>query len=203
MIPDRQGGDQVIELGVVVILGMTAVMAVGADPRAVAYLAVAAVTPALIRHDLVSRRLPNVLVGLAAGGLVTTSVVVATEQGPVAAAMPWAWAGLWFVVGFALAVGGLLGMGDVKLGAVLVGTAAPSGAVAVGTLVAAAGVVGLVAAVGSRAYEALDRRQDRRLASQSAPSEVPDPHRGGRGVPFGPCLLLAFWSVTVGTVVTV
>jgi Flp pilus assembly protein protease CpaA len=229
--------DHVLELGVAAVLSALAASVLGtgtgtgtgAGSGAVAgegawglaVFAAAAVTPALIRHDLRTRRLPNALVGILAAALVASSVIRGVHQGPYAALAPWGWASLWFVAGFALAVGGMLGMGDVKLGAVLVGVIAPWGGMAVGALVGGAGVLGLATAVGMSVTGRLRSRRepdpepvlvpsgrgDRdgghvsgRLVTGSPPLAANSSARAAPrdpGVPFGPCLLVSFWSLAV------
>ena len=167
--------DRVLELGAIVLLGGLAVTVAPDAGAQVSFLAVAAVTPALVRHDLAVRRLPNPLVGLLAAAFVVGGVIRLIDSGLLSASIPFGWAALWFAVAFALAVGGAFGMGDVKLGATLVGIVAPWGGIAVGALVAGAGVIGLIVAA-----TALLARGSR-----------------SRGVPFGPCLLASFWALSV------
>jgi Flp pilus assembly protein protease CpaA len=233
--------DHVLELGIVAVLSAlpasasASVSGIGTDTVAgegawgLAVFAAAAVTPALIRHDLLTRRLPNALVGILAAALVASSVIRGVQQGPFAALAPWGWAALCFVAGFALAVGGMLGMGDVKLGAVLVGAIAPWGGMAVGALVGGAGALGLVTAAGM--FVAGRLRTPRELEPgpvpvlEPVPQPVPEASRDrdvghvsrqlvadspplaaissartashDPGVPFGPCLLVSFWSLVV------
>lgn len=168
--------DRVLELGAVVLLGGLAVTVAPDVGAQISFLAVAAVTPALVRHDLAVRRLPNPLVGLLATAFVVGSTLRGVDSGLLSASIPFGWAALWFAVAFALAVGGAFGMGDVKLGAALVGIAAPWGGIAVGALVAGAGVIGLIV-VAATALRARGSRS--------------------RGVPFGPCLLASFWALSV------
>jgi Flp pilus assembly protein protease CpaA len=233
--------DHVLELGIVAVLSALAASAsasvsgtgtgtgavTGQGAWGLAVFTAAAVTPALIRHDLLTRRLPNVLVGILAAALVASSVIRGVHQGPFAALAPWGWAALWFVAGVALAVGGMLGMGDVKLGAVLVGAIAPWGGLAVGALVGGAGALGLATAAGMFVARRLRRRREiepvpvpvavpqpvpersrdrdeghvsRRLVPDSPPLAAISNARAAShdpGVPFGPCLLVSFWSLVV------
>jgi Flp pilus assembly protein protease CpaA len=235
--------DHVLELGVAAVLSALAASVLGtgtgtgtgAGSGAVAgegawglaVFAAAAVTPALIRHDLLTRRLPNALVGILAAALVASSVIRGVQQGPFAALAPWGWAALCFVAGFALAVGGMLGMGDVKLGAVLVGAIAPWGGMAVGALVGGAGALGLATAAGMFVARRLRGRRELEPGPVPVPVPVPVPERSrdrdeghvsrrlvadsppraaissaraashDPGVPFGPCLLVSFWSLVV------
>ncbi len=130
----------------------------------------AAVTPALWATDVAERRLPNRLVlpgypvALGAAG----AVWVATGRAPVVALA----AGLaYFAFLFVLGLVGGLGMGDVKLGGVLglaAGMVAPAAAVAAPVLAFVLGGIGaLVTLVRGR---------------------------GGASIPFGPYMLVGFWS---------
>jgi leader peptidase (prepilin peptidase)/N-methyltransferase len=160
--------------------GMDAVTLVGC-------LGVAAVTPALVRYDVTRRRLPNVLVGVAAGAWTTALVLLVLRGEAGIAATSLGWFGVIAVVGLIAAVGGGLGMGDVKLGAVLTGLASPAGPTAVLCLWGIAGVLAVVLAGGGRTLSASRRR--RRGADRPAWS---------RGIPFGPCLLASYWTIVVG-----
>lgn len=150
-------------------------------------LGVAAVTPALVRIDVAQRRLPNVLVGVVAVAWVA-SIVLSLAQGDVVPAVR----SLGFVVvtalaGVAMALAGGMGMGDVKLGAVLTGLVSPWGGIA------ALGLWGLAGASGV-AWALIRTVRFRLRCAQSraeSTSVVAD-------VPFGPCLLGAYWAVVVG-----
>lgn len=222
------GRDRVLELGAVAALCVVASTRSSASDL-VAVMAVAAVTPALIRIDLVSRRLPNPLVGLAAAGLAVSTAMQAVEEGVGSALEPWAWAAGWSLATFVMAIAGALGMGDVKLGAVLVaaltgvtggaGAGAGAGAEAgvngggesaaavesVVLFLSIAGLLGL-AAVANRTLLSRERRRSRAIGSDAgagpaAPfqaSIVASPNLTPRaGIPFGPCLLVAFWTTIV------
>lgn len=112
-----------------IALAALAWVAIGPHVAAIPALYVAAVAPELTRIDLAEHRLPNRLVvpGLAVGVLAAAGSWATTGIPPlvplVAAA---AYGGLLFV----LALGGGMGMGDVKLAAVL-GLASPTVTVAI------------------------------------------------------------------------
>ena len=115
---------RVVEVLVSVALAVAAWLALGSVPAMVPALAVAAVTPALVRVDLAEHRLPNrmVIPALAAGGvglLLSSGVSGELPIIPLLAAL--IYAGLLFV----LALFGGMGMGDVKLAAAL-GLASPT-----------------------------------------------------------------------------
>lgn len=132
------------QLPLVVALGMLAWFAIGPHVAAIPALYVAAVAPELTRIDLAEQRLPN--------RLVVPGLVV----GVLAAAGSWATTGAFplvpFVAGaasggvlFVLALTGGMGMGDVKLAAVL-GLASPTVGIALASPVVAfvaGGVVSL------------------------------------------------------------
>lgn len=143
------------------------------DPALLVPLAL--VTPALVGHDLVERRLPNRLVaGAAAGVLVAWAAALASGRGAavldsvVAAALAAALLG-------ALALSGGLGMGDAKLGVVLVASAALLDPVGPGVLVVVSAVAGAATAAVVRRGPVADRR----------------------AVPLGPALLAGWWAVVV------
>lgn len=117
------------QLPIVAVLGVLAWVAIGPAVAAIPALYVAAVAPELTRIDLTQHRLPN--------RLVVPGLVV----GLLAAAGSWATAGVFplvplvAAVGYAgmlllFALGGGMGMGDVKLAAVL-GLASPTVPVAI------------------------------------------------------------------------
>lgn len=153
---------------------MMAVAVVVAIPEQFALLpalvALALVTPRLVMVDLREHRLPNRLVGYAALGVLISSLADwVMTGGPHLMAI-----GAGAVVGTLLLVASLLGglgMGDVKLGAVLAWTAAlidPSLAV---LLVVLAILVG-----GVQSAVVLVRTRD-----------------GRRNIAFGPALLAGYW----------
>lgn len=149
-------------------------------------LALALVTPPLVVVDVRRRRLPDRLVVVAALGLVVScgAVLVAGPGGAGAVLRASGTATATGVVLVALAASGGLGMGDVKLGAVLAGAAAlldPAG-----PLLAA-----LVTAVTGGACAAAVAVACRRRAARGA---LPGPPRSLR-VPYGPPLLLGWWAV--------
>ncbi len=143
-----------------------------ADLAAVtALLAVAAATPSLVRVDLAEHRLPNGIV-LAAAVPVLGAVALAAVEAPALAAGA-ALGGLGYgALLLALNLLGGMGMGDVKLGAVLG---------------AAAGLLGLPVAVAAVLTASLTGG----LASALL---LATRRAGGKdALPFGPFLLLGFW----------
>lgn len=105
-------------------LGMLAWLAIGPVVAAVPALYVAAVAPELARVDLAEQRLPNRLVipGLVVGLLAATGSWATTGEPPIVPLV--AGAGYGGVL-LLFALGGGMGMGDVKLAAVL-GLASPT-----------------------------------------------------------------------------
>lgn len=162
-----------VQLPLSAALGMLAWVAIGPQVAAIPALYVAAVAPELTRIDLAEHRLPNRLVvpGLVVGLLAAAGSWATTGQPPLVPVV----AGLAYGGGlFLLALFGGMGMGDVKLAAVL-GLASPTPAVAVASPLIAflvGGVVSLVVLV---------------LRG-----------RGSR-IPFGPFLLLGY-AGALGTV---
>jgi len=148
-------------------------------------LVLAVVTPPLVVTDLRERRLPNRLVAAAAFGLAASCAAVlasgdhgAASVGRAALAVLGGGGAL-----LVLALGGGVGMGDVKLGGVLAGAAAlvdPAG-VPLGALVA-----GLAGGIGAVVVAAGRRRGER------DPGLLPE---RPASVPYGPALLLGWWSV--------
>jgi leader peptidase (prepilin peptidase)/N-methyltransferase len=168
----------------------------------VGFLGVAAVTPALVRIDIVERRLPNVLVGVAAGAWGVSTALRVAGGDPAQAVTSVALALAATVLGLLAALAGGLGMGDVKLGAVL------TGLLSTGDLTALLGFWGLAGtlAIGVAGARTFGTRPRRSRSHPAVVSAAP-----GRGVPFGPCLLAAFWCVVasrwaaagIGGVVTI
>jgi leader peptidase (prepilin peptidase)/N-methyltransferase len=117
------------QLPVVLGLGLLAWFAVGPVVAAIPVLYVAAVAPELTRIDLAEHRLPNGLVvpGLLVGLLAGAGSWVTTGQPPL---VPLVAAVVYAGVLFLFALGGGMGMGDVKLAAVL-GLASPTATVAI------------------------------------------------------------------------
>lgn len=197
-LPERT---QAREAVAVAALSTVAVAATAATPHAdplagaganagavtlVGFLGVAAVTPALVRIDLAERRLPNVLVGVAAGAWGVSTALRVVGGDPAQAVTSLALALAAAVLGLLAALAGGLGMGDVKLGAVL------TGLLSTGDLTALLGFWGLagtlaIGVAGVRTFGTRSRRSRSHPAADSA--------RAGLGVPFGPCLLAAFWCV--------
>lgn len=159
-------------------LASTAVLQLGPEPRPVLLLLLwlAVVTPLLVRIDVAEHRLPNRIVLPPLAAAVPTVVFdAAMQQEPL-----WGPLGIGVGVGvvlYACAVFGGLGMGDVKLGALLglvVGCFGVSAAVLfMAVAICSAGMVGVVAVAVSR------------FTGGSA---------GWRTrIPFGPFLLLGCW----------
>lgn len=161
------------------VLSLFAILRVGVDVRPIAILLLwlATITPTLIRTDVLTRRLPNriVLPALAVGlPLAVLDAVVRRE-----AVWEVLCAGL--VVGgalYACAVFGGLGMGDVKLGALLGLTVGCFGVPAVvlfaAITICSAGIVGAAVVCIARGRGADAGWQTR--------------------IPFGPFLLLGAWA---------
>ena len=126
-----------------------------------------AVTPALVRTDLRERRLPNriVLPGIVVGGI---AAALQPSVLPVLAAL--GYAGVLLL----LALAGGVGMGDVKLAA-LIGLACPAASAALGAPIAAFLLGGAAASVA--------------LLRQG---------RGAR-IPFGPAMLAGYWVALLGS----
>ena len=133
------------QLPLTVVLGMLAWCAIGPHVAAIPALYVAAVAPELTRIDLAEHRLPNRLVvpGLVVGLLAAAGSWATTGSFPVVPLVAGATFG---GVLFLLALTGGMGMGDVKLAAVL-GLASPTTAIAVASPVLAFLAGGLVALV--------------------------------------------------------
>ncbi|CAG7845070.1 hypothetical protein USB125703_01327 [Pseudoclavibacter triregionum] len=158
-------------------------------PAAVAALGLAAVTPGLVATDLREHRLPNRLVGMAALALVPAlglAWAVAGAGAVSGALLAGAVAGLAY---FVLAVAGGMGMGDVKLAAVLAcGGALAAPVVAIGGALAAFLLGGTAAAV------ALSRRAlARGAAARSAASGTGERGEGPARIAFGPWMLAGHW----------
>lgn len=134
-----------VQLPLTVALGMLAWFAIGPHVAAIPALYVAAVAPELTRIDLVSHRLPNRLVvpGLAVGLLAAAGSWATTGVFPLVPLVAGAAYGGMLLL---LALTGGMGMGDVKLAAVL-GLASPTVGVAVASPLLAFVVGGVVALV--------------------------------------------------------
>lgn len=134
-------------------------------------------TPLLVRSDLAVRRLPNaVTMAVLAVVVITAGLGLGVETGVQDPGPALVAVAAVLVGGWAAFRTGALGLGDVKLAAGLVGSlllAAPSGLV----------VFAAVTAVSGAAAAALWG------------------HRAGAppGVPYGPCLLLDYWSAFVAS----
>lgn len=168
-----------------------------AGPALFAAAGLAAVTPALVRVDLAEHRLPNRLVGFAAAALAPALawrwlLEGAFPSGPLLAG---AVAGLAYLV---LAIGGGMGMGDVKLAAVLgCGAALASPVAAVAGLMLAF-LLGGLAAAAVLARRGLGRLRSAPAIDGEAAASAPS---GGAGldaaeaarIAFGPWMLLGHW----------
>jgi leader peptidase (prepilin peptidase) / N-methyltransferase len=167
MAVDRMAvGRMLWQLPLALALGALAVAAIGPSAAAVPALYLAATTPELTFVDLRERRLPDrmTLPGIAVGAVAVAVEGVATRTVPW---IPIIAAVALTVVFFALALAGGMGLGDVKLVAVI-GLASPTLGIAVAAPLAAfllGGVVSIVVLI-----------------------------RRGRGarIPFGPFLLAGY-----------
>jgi leader peptidase (prepilin peptidase)/N-methyltransferase len=149
-----------------IALAALAVVAIGPGTAAIPAISLAATTPELARIDLREHRLPDrmTLPGIGVGVVAVAIESVATRTVPW---VPIIAAGALVVVFFGLALGGGMGLGDVKLVAVI-GLASPTLGIAVMAPLAAFVLGGLVSVV------VLLRRG-----------------RGAR-IPFGPFLLAGY-----------
>lgn len=159
------------DLPAAVVLGTVAFLAVGPSPLLLGTLYVAAVTGALVRIDVESHRLPNRLVlpgyPVALTGIVTHGMLAGAPPTIAVAA-----GAAWFLFFLILSVGGGMGMGDVKLAALL--------GLCLGSIGVAPAVAGLALAFlfgGVAGILVLVRRVG---GTQSR-------------IPFGPFLLAGFW----------
>lgn len=134
-----------VQLPLAVVLGMLAWFAIGPHVAAIPALYVAAVAPELSRIDLAEHRLPNrlVLPGLVVGLLAAAGSWATTGSPPLVPLLAGAaYGGMLFL----LALTDGMGMGDVKLAAVL-GLASPTVGIAVASPLLAFVVGGVVALV--------------------------------------------------------
>ncbi|MET1051551.1 MAG: A24 family peptidase [Mycetocola sp.] len=169
------------DLPAVIALAVVGVVAVGASPLVAGPLALAVVTPALIRIDVAERRLPNRLVlpcyPVALAGIAVDGILTATP--PVTALVS---CGAWLLFFLVMNLAGGMGMGDVKLAGVL-GLCLGS----IGVAVSLGGIVLAFLLGGVGAVSVLLRRVG-----------------GRRGrIPFGPFLLAGFWIAVALTPVLV
>ncbi|WP_284254856.1 prepilin peptidase [Pseudolysinimonas kribbensis] len=154
------------QLPLALALAVLAVVAIGPAAATLPGLYLAATAPELARFDLVHRRLPDrmTLPGIAVGAV---AIVI---QGCATRVVPWGpilAAAILTVVFLGLALGGGMGLGDVKLVAVL-GLASPTLTIAVLAPLAAFLLGGVVSAV------------------------VLVRHGRGARIPFGPFLLAGY-----------
>lgn len=171
------------QLPVALGLGWLAIAALGIAPAAMPAVYLAAVTPELVRIDLREHRLPNrivvpgLVVGLVAAGL-SWAVTREAPLVPLGAAV--ATAGLLAL----LSLGGGLGMGDVKLAALL-GLASPAMAIALAAPVTGFLLGGVAASILMiRGLLAGRGRETRRSH-----------------LAFGPYLLLGYWVALAAVIV--
>jgi leader peptidase (prepilin peptidase) / N-methyltransferase len=156
-----------------VILALAALGAGSASGPALAPAAwLALTTPLLVRSDLRSRRLPNV-VTLPGLGILLVALVVTLLQGPKEAVAAIVATLATAVIGFAAALTPGLGMGDAKLGTLVVGSVSLVDVGLALVLLVVASLVAALAVVGRRS---------------ARPARVPTT------VAFGPCLLLGYWA---------
>lgn len=157
-----------LSVGAAVALGAIAVAGFGLRPALLPALYLAATTPALVLTDVRQHRLPNALVGPA--WLVALAAVGAEWALGTAPTMPLVAGAAVFGFLLLLALGGGMGMGDVKLGGALALAAALAGPVAAVLYPVVAFVSAGVVAVGTFVRT-----------------------RESRSIAFGPFLLLGFW----------
>jgi leader peptidase (prepilin peptidase)/N-methyltransferase len=133
------------QLPVAVALAWLAIAALGLTPAAVPALYLAAVTPELVRIDLREHRLPNriVLPGVAVGIASAALSWAATGIPPL---VPLVAALATACLLFLLSLGGGIGMGDVKLAAVI-GLASPTIGIALVAPLAAFVLGGVAASI--------------------------------------------------------
>ncbi|MDN4638679.1 prepilin peptidase [Agreia sp. PsM10] len=158
---------------VVCVLGILAWAALGGGPGSITALWLALVSPSLVVIDVRLRRLPNVLVVPGLGAALIDAGWFAVESGRFPAAAVLA-TSILVAAMLALNLLGGLGMGDVKLTAVIAGCLS---LFSPWTAVAAVLLAFMLGGVYSAAL--LIRRREGRAAR----------------IAFGPVLLLAFWAV--------
>lgn len=162
-------------------LAALAVLALGVQrPELIGFLYLAVVSPQLCRVDFAEHRLPNALV-LPGFVVAATGAIfgwLRTGTPPLTALLA---GGAAFTFLLVLTIGGGMGMGDVKLGALLAANLA-----ALGGLEAAAGIIlGFV------------------LGGIAGVVVLLTPHTGAlKRIPFGPYLLLGFWIVVAAQLVS-
>ncbi|MEY9851216.1 leader peptidase (prepilin peptidase)/N-methyltransferase [Leifsonia sp. EB41] len=178
--------EKTIRIVVAVGLSVALLGAGDAGPAAIGALYLAAVTAALVQHDLRELRLPDALVLPGAAFVVVGAVWSSLRAGGGQVAVAALVCGVAALVGFAVpASGGGLGMGDVKLAAVLAGALAalvaergpPLGEVV--TVVGCWAVLSFVAGAVVAWLAICGRGARRRVSAE---------------LPFGPVLLGTFWG---------
>lgn len=162
-------------------------------PALVATAALAVVTPTLIRADLREHRLPNKLVGIAAAGLGVALLGEWLLAGsvPTGALLAGVAAGFFYLM---LSIAGGMGMGDVKLSAILAGGAA---LVSLSTAVAGfllAFVIGGVWALAVLLMRGMRRSTGTR---KRRPRDDDGARAPGSNIPFGPAMLLGHWLCVI------
>ncbi|HEX7835304.1 MAG TPA: prepilin peptidase [Pseudolysinimonas sp.] len=167
------------QLPVAVALAGLAILALGIAPAALPAVYLAAVTPQLVRIDVLDHRLPNriVLPGVAVGLIAALLGGAVTGEPPVVPVVAAA-AGALLLAVFA-ALGGV-GMGDVKLTA-LIGLASPTVPIALGALPAAFLLGGVAASIVLLRGLLTGRGQA----------------AGRTHIAFGPYLLAGYWVALV------
>jgi leader peptidase (prepilin peptidase)/N-methyltransferase len=172
------------QLPVTIVLAWLAITALGITPAAMPAVYLAAVTPELVRIDLREHRLPNrivvpgIVVGLAAAGLSWP----ATGDPPL---VPLVAAVATATLLFLLSLGGGIGMGDVKLAA-LIGLASPTIAIALAAPLAGFLLGGVAASIVLVRGVLAGRGREARRAHLA----------------FGPYLLAGYWVALVLVTVT-
>ena len=164
----------------VALLGLLALWTLGPTAALIPALYLSAVTPELVRVDLRSRRLPNMLVlpGYAVLAAAAIASWVASAQPPWQVLLAAAGALAFLLL---MNVLGGMGMGDVKLGGVL------AGALALVSLEAAAAGIMAGFLLGGVASVCLLLRR----------GSVGGLTRAQRSIPFGPYLLAGYWLIVV------
>lgn len=166
-----------LTVGVIVAgtLLLLSVSLVGTDARAAGFGAVALATPALIMIDVAERRLPNGIVGSLLGVVVGCVVLHALPAAPLELVAATVAGTVTFIAYGVLALGGGLGMGDVKLAGAL--------AVLLGSISTQAAIAAAVLPFVFAAPLALFLVWSRKTPNES--------------IVFGPWLLAGFWASTV------
>jgi leader peptidase (prepilin peptidase)/N-methyltransferase len=193
-------GEQTIRIALAAGLGVAVLGAGDAGPAAVGVLYVAAVTAALVQYDLRERRLPDALVlpGLAFVAVGAVWCALSGSDG-VAVLVSAMLCGLGAMIAFlVLASGGGLGMGDVKLAALLAAALAAFVAGRGPPTVEAASAVDAAAVGAVVAWVIAALVLGGIAAALALGSRAETPIGGSTELPFGPVLLVTFWAVALG-----